>query len=139
MAKLIILGEGDMLRFVSVFVAAASLAIAFLAVPSTSHALPEGVTVEVLAEYASKTPGVEKILFRKITMKPGASWTLTAPAQSLCQATKGVLEVAETASGKAVIYETGDRWATTPGIEVTLTNKGTGDHEHLFYTMVVKK
>ena len=52
------LGESHMLRFSSLFVAVASLAIAFLAVPSTGHAagLPEGVTVEVLAEHPMMRP-----------------------------------------------------------------------------------
>ncbi len=130
-----------MVRYSSVFIAVASLAIAFLVVPSTGHAagLPEGVTIEVLAEYPSKTPGVEKILFRKLTIKPGASWSLTIPAQSLCQATKGVVELVDQTSGKTVIFKVGDRWTTTPGHKVTLTSKGTVDHEHLFYTMVAKK
>ncbi len=130
-----------MLRLSSLFIAVASLAIAFLAVPSTGHAagLPEGVTLELLAEYPSKTPGVEKILFRNLTIKPGASWTLTVPAQSLCQGTKGVLEVVNQTTGKTIIYKAGDRWFTTPGHKVTLSNKGTVDHEHLFYTMMVKK
>ncbi len=70
-----------MLRFSSLFIAAASLAFAFLAVPGTGQAggLPEGVSIEVIAEYPSLTPGVEKILFRKITLKPGVigSGTLT--------------------------------------------------------------
>ncbi len=130
-----------MMRFSSALIAAASLAFAFLVVPGTGHAaeLPEGVTIDVIAEYPSKTPGVEKILFRNITLKPGASWTFTTPAQSLCQGTKGELEVVDQTSGKTVIYKAGDRWATTPGDKVTLSNKGTVDHEHLFYTMVVKK
>ena len=130
-----------MLRFSSLFVAVASLAIAILAVPSTGHAagLPEGVTIEVLAKYPSKTPGVEKILFNKITLKPGASWTLTETAQSLCQGTKGELEAVDHTSGKIFIRKVGDRWDTSPGHKVTLTNKGAVDHEHLFYTLVVKK
>ncbi len=82
----------------------------------------KGVTIEVLAEYSSKTPGVEKILFRKITMRPGATWTLTEPAQSLCQGTKGELEAVDHTSGKTIIHEVGDRWDTTPGHNVTLTN-----------------
>ncbi len=141
MAKIIIQGESDMPRLKNLFIAVASLAIAFLAVPSTGDAaeLPEGVSIEVLAEYPSKTPGVEKIIFRKITMKPGASWTLTIPAQSLCQGTKGELEVVDQTSGETFNYKAGDRWYTTPGHKVTLSNKGTVDHEHLFYTMVVKK
>jgi hypothetical protein len=74
-----------MLRLSSLFIAAASLAFAFLAVPGTGQAgLPEGVTIEVIAEYPSQTPGVEKILFRRIIMKPGASMSFTEPAQSLC-------------------------------------------------------
>jgi len=42
-----------MFRFSSLFVAAASLAFAFLAVPGTGQAggLPEGVSIEVIAEY----------------------------------------------------------------------------------------
>jgi len=129
-----------MLRFSSLFIAAASLAFAFLAVPSTSQAgLPEGVTIEVIAEYPSMTPGVEKILFRKIILKPGVSWTLTVPAQSVCQGTMGELEVVDHTSGKTYNFKTGDRWFTEPGHEVTLTNTGTGDHEHLFYTMVPAK
>ncbi len=78
-------------------------------------------------------------LFRKIAMKPGASWTFTIPAQSLCQGTKGELEVADQTSGETVIYKAGDRWDTDPGHKVTLSNKGTVDHEHLFYTMIVNK
>ncbi len=119
--------------------ATAILAIALVAPPGQSRAdLPEGVSIVVLAEYPSKTPGVEKVLFRKITLKPGASWTFTVPAQSLCQGTKGVLEVTNHASGKTTIRKAGDRWDTTPGEKVTLANKGTVDHEHLFYTMIVK-
>ena len=130
-----------MLRFSSLFIAAASLAIAFLAVPGTGQAggLPEGVTVELIAEYTSKTPGVEKILLRKIVMKPGASWTFTETAQSLCQGTKGELEVVDHTSGKTFNYKAGERWDTTADHELTLTNRGTVDHEHLFYTMVVAK
>ena len=130
-----------MLRVSSLLIAITSLAIAFLAVPGTGHAagLPEGVTLEVLAEYPSKTPGVEKILLRKITLKPGASWTLTIPAQSLCQGIKGELEVVDHTSGETFIRKAGERWDTTPGHKVTLSNKGRVDHEHLFYTMVVKK
>ena len=130
-----------MLRISSLFIAVVSLVIAFMAVPGAGHAagLPEGVSIEVLAEYPSKTPGVEKILFRKITMKPGAIFSFTEPSQSLCQGTKGELEVVDHTSGETIIHKAGERWDTTPGHKVTLSNKGTVDHEHLFYTMVVKK
>ncbi len=127
-----------MLRFSSLLIAAASLAIAFLAVPSTGQAagLPEGVTIEVIAEYPSMTPGVEKILFRKIVIKPGVSWDLTVPAQSLCQATKGEAKLVDHTSGETLVLKTGDRWFTSPGHKVTLSSTGTVDHEHLFYTLI---
>ena len=127
-----------MLRFSSLFIAAASLTIAFFAMPGTSQAagLPEGVSIEVIAEYPSMTSGVEKVLFRRITLKPGASWDLTVPAQSLCQATKGQLKVVDHTSGETLVFDTGARWITYPGHEVTLSNQGSIDHEHLFYTLV---
>ncbi len=126
-----------MLRLSSLIVGAASLAFAFLAVPGTGQAgLPEGVTIEVIAEYPSETPGVEKILFRRIVLKPGVSWTLTVPAQSVCQGTMGELEVVDHTTGETFNFKAGDRWYTVPGHEVTLTNTGAGDHEHLFYTLI---
>jgi hypothetical protein len=130
-----------MLRLSSLLIAAASLAFAFLAMPGTSQAggLPEGVSIEVIAEYPSMTPGVEKILFRKITLKPGASWDLTVPAQSLCQGTKGVANLVDHTSGETLVFNAGDRWITYPGHKVTLSNPGTVDHEHLFYTLVAMK
>ena len=130
-----------MLRISSVFIAVASLAIAFLAMPGTGHAagLPEGVTIEVIAEYPSMTPGVEKVLFRKLVVKPGASWSLTVPAQSFCRATKGEAKLVDHTSGETIILKTGDRWFTSPGHKVTLSNPGSVDHEHLFYTLVAAK
>ena len=130
-----------MLRISSLFIAVALFAPALLSVPSTGFAagLPKGVEIIVLAEYPSKTPGVVKILFRKIIMQPGASLSMTEPAQSLCQGTKGVLTVVDHTSGKTFIRKAGQRWDTSTGHKVTLTNKGTTVHEHLFYTLVVKK
>jgi hypothetical protein len=122
-------------------IATTLVAVIFLMLPGKGWTaeLPEGVSIDVLAEYASKTQGVEKILFRRITLRPGASWTFTVPAQSLCHATKGELEVADQTTGENHTFKAGDRWDTSPGHKVTLSNKGSVDHEHLFYTMIVKK
>ncbi len=130
-----------MLRFSSLIVAAASLVFAFLAVPGTGQAggLPEGVSIEVIAEYPSMTPGVEKILFRKLVLKPGVAWDLTIPAQSVCQATKGEAKLVDHTSGETFNFKAGDRWYTVPGHEVTLTSTGTVDHEHMFYTLIAAK
>ena len=90
-----------MFRMLSSLIAATFLGVALLAMPISAKAagLPEGVGIEVLAKYASATPGVDHILFRNITLKPGASWSLTVPAQSVCQGTKGVLHVDNKTTG----------------------------------------
>ena len=130
-----------MLRVSSQLIAVALLSIVFLVAPSTGDAagLPEGVTVDVIAKYPSKTPGVKEILYRKITIKAGASWSLTVPAQSVCQGTKGILKVVNHTTGETQIFNAGDRWSTIPGHKVTLSAEGGAAHEHLFYTMVPKK
>jgi hypothetical protein len=130
-----------MMSYSNSIIAAISFVIALIMVPGTgqSKEVAKGVTVDVIAEYPSKTSGVDKILFRKIVIKPGASWKTIVPAQSLCQATKGELEVVDRTSGKTTVFKVGDRWDTSPGHDVTLSNKGTVDHEHLLYTLIVKK
>ena len=128
-----------MVRTLYLLTATAFLAIAFLIVPNKARALPDGVSVDLIAEYTTEVSDLEKILFRKITIKPGASWSLTVPDQSVCEGTKGVLEITNKTSGKTTIHKAGDRWSTVAGDEVTLTSKGTEDHEHLFYTLVRKK
>ncbi len=37
-----------------------------------AQGLPPGVTLEVLAEYPSTDPGIEKIVVKKFTLAPGA-------------------------------------------------------------------
>ena len=129
-----------MLRTLNLLTVTTFLAVALLAVPNKGWAgVPEGVTIDVIAEYPSEVPGLEKILLRKITLKPGVSWSLTVPAQSVCQGIKGVLQVVNKTTGKISIFNAGDRWSTVPGHEVTLNNNGTVDHEHLFYTLIEKK
>ncbi|NRB18616.1 MAG: hypothetical protein HRU33_13875 [Rhodobacteraceae bacterium] len=133
--------EIEVLRFSKMFIAASVLAITSLAVPGTGQAqdVAAGVAIEVMAEYPSNTAGVEKILFRKITLKPGASWSTTVPAQSVCQGTMGELLVVNHTTGAEVTFKAGDRWSTIPGHQVTLSNPGSIDHEHLFYTLIVAK
>jgi hypothetical protein len=127
-------------RTLSLTTAITFLAIAHLAVPSKGWAgMPEGVIIDAIAEYPSEVPGLEKIVLRKITLKPGSSWSLTVPEQSVCQGIKGVLQVVNKTTGKIAIFNVGDRWSTVPGHEVTLNNHGTIDHESLFYTLIRKK
>ncbi len=129
-----------MLRNLNYLTVTTFLAVALLAVTNKGWAgVPEGVIIDAIVEYPSEIPGLEKILFRKITLKPGASWSLAVPEQSVCQGVKGVLEVVNKTTGKIAVFNAGDCWSTGPGHEVTLSNPGAADREHLFYTLFGKK
>ena len=60
---------------------------------------------------------------------------LRKPATQFRGGLTGLME----SSGKTDNFKTGDRWFTEPGHKVTLSNPGTVDHEHLFYTLVPTK
>lgn len=60
--------------FQFLFLAGAFLAVIFLSVPAPTWAqdLPEGIKVDLVAEYPSTAPGIEKIQLMKFTFQPGA-------------------------------------------------------------------
>ena len=60
----------------SVLVRFLMCAVALLVVALTAQAqdLPDGVSVKVLAEFPSDTPGIEKIRLLEFRMEPGAKW-----------------------------------------------------------------
>ena len=94
---------------------------------------------DAITDYSTEVPGLDKILLRKITLKPGASWSLAVPDQSVCQGVKGVPEVVNKTTGKISIFNADDRRSTVSGHEVTLNNNGTVDYGPLFYTLIMKK
>ena len=61
-------------NFQFLFLAGAFLALWFLSVPAPiwAQGLPEGIKVDLVAEYPGKTAGVEKIQLMKFTFQPGA-------------------------------------------------------------------
>ena len=54
------------------------LALLIFALPVSAWSqmtdLPEGVSIVVVAEYDTDTPGVEKVQLLKVTFQPGAAW-----------------------------------------------------------------
>ena len=55
------------------FLAGVFLAVMFWAAPAQIHAaLPEGIKIDLVAEYPSNTPGIEKVQLMKFTFQPGA-------------------------------------------------------------------
>ncbi len=101
-----------------------------------SMALPEGVSIELVAEYAADIPGVEIVQLRKMTLKPGATVANLSIAEQLyCIGAEGEVSVVDHTNGTSAVYATGDHWTYTKG-EYTLSNPGAVDNAHYFYAMV---
>lgn len=60
----------------SVLLATLMVAVTLLLMTTAalSQGLPEGVSVKVLAEFASPLPGIEKVRFLEVRLEPGAKW-----------------------------------------------------------------
>ena len=66
-----------MRRFISkqplvVAVGLAALGLSYFSGPVQAQGLPPGVHLEVVAEYPSTDPSIEKIVIKKFTLDPGA-------------------------------------------------------------------
>ena len=123
-------------------IAAAFLAAILLFLPGKGWAaeLPEGVDVQVMAEYAVDIPNVEKVELRRIVLEPGATLAnIPINDQVFCTATQGVISVVDHTDGSTTMYATGSRWAPGKGHTFTLTNPGDVTHEHWVYAIIEKK
>ncbi len=131
-----------MLRITSFLISTAFLAVALLALPNTGWAgeLPEGVTVQVVAEYPVDIPGVEKVLLKKFTLQPGATLAkFVVNDQTFCNTTQGVVTVIDHTDGSTTLYTPGSRWAPVKGHTFTVSNPGDETHVHWVYAMIEKK
>ena len=107
-----------------------------LAATNLSGEMPEGVGIQLLAEYSSDIPGVQKVQLTKVTLEPGATlanFTVTNPLY--CNATEGTISVLDQASLKTAVYRPGDHWSFAKGT-FTLSNPGDVAHVHYLYGMI---
>lgn len=97
--------------------------------------LPDGVELQLVAEYSSDIPGVQKVRLMKVTLGPGARLANFAINDPLfCNSTKGTISVVDHATGATTVYAPGDHWAFARG-QYTLFNPGDVTHEHYLYEM----
>ncbi|MCI0626798.1 MAG: hypothetical protein L0387_34985 [Acidobacteria bacterium] len=98
--------------------------------------LPEGVEIQLVTEYSSDIPGIQKVQLRKVTLEPGAilaNFTVTKPLY--CDAAAGTISVFDHAKRTTAVYRPGDHWSFARG-EFTLSNPGDVDHVHYLYALI---
>ncbi len=101
-----------------------------------AQGLPDGVSVQVVGEYAADVDGLEKVLLRKITLEPGSSLTIPVSDPTFCDATEGLLTVLDEGDGSTAVYSPGSRWAPVVGHTYTITNQGSVTHSHYAYVLI---
>ena len=106
------------------FVALISLLLLFPE-EGRSQELPEGVSLVVLSEHESSTPGVAKVRLVKFTFQPGAvRENFTLPFTVLCNTTKGTFTVVNHTHGITNQYPPGARRVNQKGWTLSIYNKG---------------
>jgi len=84
---------------------------------ASAAGLPEGVTLEVLAEYGPPgIPGIEKATLKRLTMQPGTKLEdVTLTTSNYCRIASGALTVVK-ADGTTTIIGQGSQWFEPKGL-----------------------
>lgn len=94
-------------------------------VKSWAQEMPEGVTWDVVAEYAVDIPGVEMVTLGKFTMEPGVVWADYPQAlKEFCQVTQGTWAVTVQETGTTNVYPVGSYFSPPKGVTLTIANVG---------------
>ena len=131
-----------MLTYIRSLGIAPFLAVLLLVFPvqSWSQGLPEGVEVQVVAEYSVTIPGIEKVQLRKVTLQPGAILeNIPVNDTDFCSETQGTLTVVDHKNGTTTLYAAGSRWAPEKGITATISNAGDVPAVMWVYRLIEKK
>ena len=124
------------------YISLSFLVITYLAIfGSVAHAaaLPEGVKVDVIAEYKSKVPSLEKVRLVLVTIEPGAGFTNTPiKSEEYCELSAGVLSRTDHDTGITDYLTVGARWAPVKGHRHTVTNTGTEVVKMWVYQLIEK-
>lgn len=100
-------------------------ALTLLAGTVTADEPPEGITVNVIAEYASRVPGIEKVRLVRVVMEPGAAFrNVEIKSEEYCELEQGTLTHTNHTTGVTDVLTTGARWAPPKGDYHTVVNSG---------------
>lgn len=102
-------------------------AIAVLLIIGAANAdeLPEGIKVNLIAEYASQVPTLEKVRLVKVVMQPGAAFNdIVVKNEEYCRLSQGRLTRTNHTLGVTNVLGVGAFWAPRKGDRHTVTNTG---------------
>ena len=86
---------------------------------------PEGVSVTVIAEYASRVPGIETVRLVRVRIEPGAGFdNVLVKSEEYCELEAGILTHTNHDTGVTDVLTTGARWAPPKGDRHTVVNPG---------------
>lgn len=122
---------------------AARLLFAISLLIAANHAyaeeLPEGISVQVIAEYVSRIPALEKVRYVKVVMKPGAAFTnIVIANEEYCRLSQGRLTRTNHTTGITQVITVGSMWAPPKGDYHTVTSTGDVDAIMWVYQLIEK-
>ncbi len=111
-----------------------------LAAPAIAQMQAEGVTVTVVAEYATTVPGLEKIRLIRVDYEPGAGIPeALIRSDEFCTITRGALSVTNKTTNTTNVYSVGSRWSLRKGMLAENVNVADGPTTMWVYQMVEKE
>jgi len=102
-------------------------AIAVLIAINTANAeeLPDGVKVNLIAEYLSRVPTIEKVRYVKVVFQPGAKFDkVVVKHEEYCRLSQGQLTHTNHETGITDVFTVGSLWSPPKGDHHTVTNTG---------------
>ena len=101
--------------------------------------LPEGISVKLIAEYASRIPALDMVRLVKVVMKPGAAFTnIVIKNEEYCRLTQGTLTRTNHTTGITQVITAGSMWAPPKGDYHTVTSIGDVDAVMWVYQLIEK-
>lgn len=122
---------------------AATLLFAIFLLVAANHAyaggLPDGISVHLIAEYASRIPALDKVRLVKVVMKPGAAFTnIIIANEEYCRLSQGTLTRTNHTTGITQVITVGSMWAPPKGDYHTVTSTGDVDAVMWVYQIIEK-
>lgn len=112
----------------------------FLVAPDAlSEELPEGIKVNVIAEYKSRVPNIETVRLVRVLMEPGSAFeNVEIKNEEYCELKQGTLTHTNHATGATNVFTAGARWAPPKGDRHTVTSTGDEVAEMWVYQLIEK-
>ncbi len=104
-----------------------------------SEELPDGITVNVIAEYPSRVSNLDVVRLVRVLIEPGALFDrVEIKSEEYCELRKGTLTHINHNTGVTDVFTAGARWAPPKNEFHTVINTGDGVAEMWVYQLIEK-